>query len=90
MILKPTLADYKIIGYYLGKITVGLGITMIIPLTIAFLYGEFSPAIDFLLSISLTFLLGLILIIICHTKEDLATMHAMSVASLSWLIAMAV
>ncbi len=90
MILKPTLADYKIIGYYLGKITVGLGIMMMIPLAIAFLYGEFSPAVDFLLSISLTFLLGLILIVICYTKEDLATMHAMSVASLSWLVAMVV
>lgn len=88
MILKPTLEDYKIIGYYLGKITVGLGILMVIPLAIAIGYMEFVPAIDFLLSISIAFLLGIILVVVCYTKEDLATMHAMSVASLSWLMAM--
>lgn len=88
MILKPTLVDYKIIGYYLGKITIGLGIMMSIPLAIAIGYGEFAPAVDFLLGISVSFLAGLILVIICYTKEDLATMHAMSVASLSWIAAM--
>lgn len=90
MILKPTLGDYKIIGYYLGKITVGLGILMVVPLVIAIGYLEFVPAVDFLLSISITFLVGIILVVICYTKEDLATMHAMSVASLSWLMAMVI
>jgi len=88
MILRPTLGDYKIIGYYLGKITVGLGILMAIPLAIAIGYGELTPAVDFLLSISIAFLFGITLVIVCYTKEDLATMHAMSVASLSWLVAM--
>lgn len=88
MILRPRTEDYKIIGYYLGKIIIGLGILMLIPLAIAFFYYEMQPAIDFLFSIAITFTLGILLTVICYTKEDLATMHAMCVAALSWVIAM--
>lgn len=88
MILKPTLEDYRIIGYYLGKITIALGVLMLIPFAIAIAYSEMSPAIDFLLSISITFIIGAVLSGICHTKEDLATRHAMSVSALAWLAAM--
>ncbi len=90
MILKPSSEDYKIIGYYLGKITIGLGILMIIPLILAFLYFELGPITDYLLSIPLTLLAGSILTILCYTKKDLGTMHAMAVASISWLVAMLV
>lgn len=90
MILRPTLEDYKIIGYYLGKIIIGLGILMVIPMAIAVGYQEVVPAVDFLFSISLAFFLGIILVIVCYTEEDLATMHAMAVASLSWLVAMVI
>ncbi len=88
MILKPSSEDYRIIGYYLGKITIGLAILMIIPFVIALLYGELDPASNFLVSISMTFLIGALLMVVCYTKSDLATMHAMAVASLSWLVAM--
>ena len=88
MILRPSFEDYKIIGYYLGKITIGLGIVMVIPLLIAIAYSELEPAVDFLLSISLTLLIGLVLTVLCYCRKDLATMHAMAVASFSWLIAM--
>ncbi len=88
MILKPELEDYRIIGYYLGKVTIGLGILMVIPFILGLAYSEYQPAVDFLLSISITLLLGYSLTAVCHTKKDLATMHAMSVASISWLVAM--
>lgn len=88
MILKPRLEDYKIIGYYLGKIIMGLGILMLIPMITAFGYHELEPAIDYLFSSSVTILIGLIFTVACFTTEDLATKHAMSVAALSWLAAM--
>ncbi|MDP2929777.1 MAG: TrkH family potassium uptake protein [Candidatus Omnitrophota bacterium] len=90
MILKPRLDDYKIIGYYLGKITISIGIVMLIPFIVAVAYSEWQGAVDFLLSISITLLMGALLSIVCHTKKDLATMHAMSVAALSWIVAMLV
>jgi trk system potassium uptake protein TrkH len=88
MILKPAADDYKIIGHYLGKITIGLGFVMIIPLLVAFVYAEMEPVIDYLLSISLVLFLGVSLAAISHTKKDLESKHAMCVAALSWIIAM--
>jgi trk system potassium uptake protein TrkH len=88
MILKPARDDYKIIGHYLGKITIGLGLIMIIPLIIAFAYAETEPAADYLMSMALTLFLGSVLTAICHTQKDLEASHAMCVAALSWLIAM--
>ena len=88
MILRPSLEDYKIIGYYLGKIIIGLAVLMIIPFLIAIAYSEMQPAMDYLFSISLSLLLGVVLTVICSIKKDLGTRHAMSVAALSWLVAM--
>ena len=38
MILKPNLGDYKIIGYYIGKIVVFIGVLMLIPLILGPLF----------------------------------------------------
>lgn len=88
MILRPDLDDYRIIGYYLGKIIISIGLAMTIPLLIAIVYSEWVPASDFLFSISITLLSGSLLAIICHTRKDLAAVHAMSVSALAWLAAM--
>ncbi len=90
MILKPVPEDYKIIGYYLGKIIIGIGLLMVVPFVIAIGYGEVEPSVDYLLSISIALLLGTLLAGVCHTDKDLGTAHAMCVAGLSWLVAMAV
>ncbi|MFH0917934.1 MAG: TrkH family potassium uptake protein [Candidatus Omnitrophota bacterium] len=88
MILKPCLEDLKIIGFYLGKIILGLAITMVIPILVALGFGERNPALDFFISIEVSVLLGLLLIKICHTDKDLNWMQGMIVVSLSWLVAM--
>lgn len=90
MILRPRLEDYNIVGYYLGKVIISIGIVMLLPFAIAIAYSEWPAAIDFLLGISVTLLIGALLSVVCHTKRDLSTMHAMSVAALSWLMAMVV
>jgi len=88
MILRPDLEDYKIVGYYLGKVIVGIGLVMFIPVALALAYSEHDPAIDFLLSIGITVLIGHLLSVACNTKRDMSTMHAMSAASMSWIVAM--
>lgn len=90
MILRPDLEDYKVIGHYLGKIVIGLGLLMIIPFAIAIGYHEMEPSIDYLLSISIALLLGTLLAGACHTDKDLGSSHAMCVAALSWLAAMVI
>jgi len=88
MILKPRLEDLKIIGFYLGKIILGLTLTMIIPILISLYFGEINPALDFFMSIEISVFFGLLLVKICQTDKDLNWMQGMIVVSLSWLVAM--
>jgi trk system potassium uptake protein TrkH len=88
MILKPRLEDIKIIGYYLGKVILGLAITMLVPILIGLAFGEVNPTLDFLISIEITFIFGLILTKLWVTEKDLNWMQGMIVVSLAWLAAM--
>ena len=88
MILKPQLKDIKHIGYYLGKITMGVGFTCFVPFIIGLLFKEFNPALDFLISAEIALLFGLILTWVCATDEELNWIQTMVVVSLSWLAAM--
>jgi len=88
MILKPRPEDIKIISYYLGKIILTLGLTMLIPIIIGLAFGEINPLLDFLIAIEIALIFGLILTKLCFTDKDLNWMHGMIVVSLSWLAAM--
>jgi trk system potassium uptake protein TrkH len=90
MILKPQLSDIKNIGYYLGKITLGLGLVMFVPFIAGLvLFKEPNPALHFLLSAEIAVGIGLVLSWLCQTDKELRTAQAMVVVSLSWLVAMA-
>lgn len=88
MILRPRLEDLKIIGFYLGKIILGLAFTMTIPILTGLIFKEINPALDFLISFEITIISGLLLIKICRTEKDLNWMQGMIVVSLSWIAAM--
>jgi trk system potassium uptake protein TrkH len=88
MILKPRLEDIKNIGYYLGRIMIGLGLTMLVPILIGLSFGEINPILDFIIGFEITLVFGLILTELCLTEKDLSWMQGMVVVSLSWLVAM--
>jgi trk system potassium uptake protein TrkH len=88
MILRPQPEDIKIIGYYLGKIIMGLAFTMLIPLGIGLVFAEWNPTLDFVITLEITLIAGLILTRLCLTEKDLNWMQGMIVVSLSWLAAM--
>jgi trk system potassium uptake protein TrkH len=88
MILKPRLQDIKVIGYYLGKIILGLALTMILPIVIGLFFSETNPVFDFLIALEIAVIFGLILTKLCFTEKDLNWMQGMIVVSLSWLVAM--
>lgn len=88
MIFKPNLDDIKNIGYYLGKIILGLAFTMLLPIVMGMLFGEINPSLDFLISIEIALIFGLILTKLCFTEKDLSWMQGMIVVSLAWLVAM--
>ncbi len=87
MILRPRLEDIKTIGYYLGKIILGLGLTMLLPIFIGLGFGEVNPVFDFVIGAAITLIFGLALTAVCFTEKDMDWMHGMIVVSLSWLAA---
>jgi len=88
MILRPRLEDVKIIGYYLGKIILGLALTLLIPVAFGLAFAEINPALDFIIAFEVALAFGLILTKLCATDKDLSWMQGMIVVSLSWLAAM--
>jgi len=88
MILRPQPQDIKNIGYYSGKIIIGIGLTMLVPVVIALLFAEINPALDFLIGTEIALIIGFILSRLCFTEKDLNWMQGMVVVSFSWLAAM--
>ena len=88
MILQPRFRDFKTIGFYLGKIILGLALTMALPVVIGIIFKEINPVLDFLVSIGCSVLLGLLLVVSCRTDDDLNWMQGMIVVSVSWIVAM--
>lgn len=87
MILRPNIEDIKSIGYYLGKIIIGLGLTMLAPVMIGLGFGEINPVFDFLIAAEIALTFGLILTKLCRTEKELSWMQGMIIVSLSWLVA---
>ncbi|MFH0827876.1 MAG: TrkH family potassium uptake protein, partial [Candidatus Omnitrophota bacterium] len=88
MILKPRKDDIKIICFYLGKVIFGLGLTMLLPLVLAVILKEAAPAVDFLIAVELTLVIGFLFENLFKTNKGLNWMQGMIVVSLSWLVAM--
>jgi len=88
MILRPQLQDFKIIGLYSGRMIMGLGFLMLIPLLVALSFNETAAVLDFIIAASSCLIAGLILMLFCFTRKELTWKHGMVVVSLSWLLAM--
>lgn len=87
-LLKPRLVDFKMILFYVGRLILGIGYAMAIPLLIALVSFEWDPALDFVISISLAFIVGYFLLLTCNTGRDLGWGHGVLVVPLTWLAAM--
>jgi trk system potassium uptake protein len=88
VILRPRLTDFKIIGLYTGKVVIGVGLLMLVPLGTALCFAEWNPAIDFLIGMGACFVFGFFMEALCQTTRDLSWSHGLVVASFSWLVAM--
>jgi len=88
MIPRPSLEDVKVIGYYLGKIILGLALSMLLPIICGLAFKEINPTLDFVIGIEIALIFGLLLTHLCYTEGDLSWMQGMIVVSLSWLAAM--
>jgi trk system potassium uptake protein TrkH len=88
MILKPVPEDLKTIGYYLGRIVIGLSLLMFVPVIFGLAVQEVNPTLDFIIALEISLVFGILLTKLCYTESDLNWMQGMIVVSLSWLVAM--
>ena len=87
-LLRPRVADIKIIGYYLGRLILGIGYAMLIPLILSLFNREWAPAIDFVIAVSLSLIIGYFLQIFCYTRREIGWVHGVLVVPIAWLVAM--
>src|SRR5665647_704226 len=88
MIRRVWREDFRIIGYYTGLITIGVGLLMLIPTATSLVFREWAAALDFAISVMLTLLVGYALALVSRTKNTPGLTHAMVIAAGSWLVAM--
>ncbi|MCK4267683.1 MAG: TrkH family potassium uptake protein [Actinomycetia bacterium] len=87
MIRKPKLDDWKIVGFYTGKIIVGIGLLMTIPLVTGIVFREWSAVIDFFIGILAALTVGFGFQLVCQTKREMNWMHGLVTTAFSWLVA---
>ena len=82
----------EIISHYTGYIILCISLLMILPLLVSLFFMEWNPALDFLISISISAIFGLALIMLGWrrkiSKSDFQWKHGFTVAALSWVILM--
>ncbi|MBU1671209.1 MAG: TrkH family potassium uptake protein [Actinobacteria bacterium] len=88
MIFKPTREDLKVIGQGIGRVILGVGLIMLIPLVVAVVSTEWLAVIDFLIGIFACVAFWLVTEMTCKTNRDLTWFHGLIVASAGWLTAM--
>ena len=90
MLLRPRAADLKIIGLYTGRIILGVGFLMVIPLATALIAAEWSAAVDFVIGLCACLAFGFLAEMTCRTSREPTWAHGMVVAGFSWLAATAI
>jgi trk system potassium uptake protein TrkH len=81
-----------IISYYTGYVILGIALLMVLPILTAVGLQEWNPFWDFVITMAISVILGLLLIIIGKetrlNKSFVQWKHGFVVASLSWIILM--
>ena len=91
MIFRPQLKDIKIIGFYLGKLIIGLGFWFLLPMITALLFHEPDAFLDFSISFIFAMCVGLLLNLTCTISSKdkiLGWMDGMVAVTLVWIVAM--
>jgi trk system potassium uptake protein len=85
-ILRPGADDLKLIGFYLGKVLLGLGLVMLVPAVVALFAQEWNSASAFVVGASLCIIVGAVTDARWTTHRPLTWAHGMVIVALAWLI----
>lgn len=86
---KDDFKTLKTIGFYTGKIIIGIGSLMLIPVLTAIVSQEWNVALDFIIGLSISAIVGCILLIICRDcPKNMTWVVGMVVVSIAWISCM--
>jgi len=85
VIVRPRAGDHLVVGKYTGKVIVGVGLLMVIPLITSILFAEWDTALDFVISIAACMIFGFGSQLISKTDRDLTWSHGLVVSAGSWV-----
>jgi trk system potassium uptake protein TrkH len=86
VLVRPTADDYRIIGFYLGRILLVMAAAGVLPLVWSALGGEWHPFGSFLLMVGLFGMLGVAGLRLAPDDHRLDWSHGMVVVALTWLV----
>ncbi len=86
MIIRPGAADVRLIGYYLGKVILGLGLMTLVPALLAAALGEWNTLTALLIGAALAIIFGSVTEVRLFTRDQLDWSHAMVTVALAWLL----
>jgi trk system potassium uptake protein len=86
MLLRPGADDLRLIGYYLGKVLLGLGLLMLLPAGVAAWQGEWNDLSAFLIGASLCAMVGSVTEVRLASRRPLTWAHGMVTVALAWLL----
>jgi trk system potassium uptake protein TrkH len=90
--LMKSSSNLPIISYYTGYVVIGTALLMLIPLATALIMREWNPALDFLISTSVSTLIGIVMIRAGKSTRDMQNAlkwkHGFVIAALSWVVLM--
>lgn len=89
MLVRPRTSDIKGILRNVGKVIMGLGFAMLIPLVIALVLREWKPALDFVVGSLACFTFFAVTELTCRSTAPPQWSADMATVALSWLAAMA-
>ncbi len=87
MTISPNREDFFTIFNILGRLIIGLSVLMFVPLGTALFFKEYGALVDFIIAITFSASVGLLLIIIFPLAREVRWVHTFFVVSIGWMVA---
>jgi len=87
MLFRPDSRDFRLIGLYGSRVLFGVGLVMLLPAGLAFLWGETNEGWGFVVAAGLTVLFSQGVEWVSHTEASLSRSHALAAVGSAWLLA---
>jgi trk system potassium uptake protein len=85
VLLRPGADDLRLIGFYLGKVMLGLSLVMVVPAVVAVALGEWNSLTAFVIGAALCAGIGAATEARLATRRSLTWAHGMVTVALAWL-----